>query len=152
LLASARIVLTHAFEGGHPDHDAAAFAVHAVVKFLSQRGRSPQVIEMPFYRADGPGWARQTFPPEQARSIVVLTPEEQNLKRRMIECYASQSQTLAPFALDRECFRAAPPCDFSMLPNGGALLYERYDWGMNGARWCELAEAARTGLDLEWPI
>ena len=32
-----RTVLTHAYEGGHPDHDAAAFAVHAAAE-LKRRG------------------------------------------------------------------------------------------------------------------
>ena len=31
LLAGTRVVVTHAYEGGHPDHDAVAFAVHAAV-------------------------------------------------------------------------------------------------------------------------
>ena len=32
--------------------------------------------------------------------------------------------------------------DFSGLPNGGRLFYERYEWGMAGERWRELAGAA----------
>jgi LmbE family N-acetylglucosaminyl deacetylase len=28
--SGAEVVVTHAYEGGHPDHDATAFAVHAM--------------------------------------------------------------------------------------------------------------------------
>src|SRR3954453_10881984 len=39
-------VFTHAYEGGHPDHDAAAFAVHAACRLVAS---PPVIIEMPFY-------------------------------------------------------------------------------------------------------
>ena len=46
----ASVVITHAYEGGHPDHDATAFAVHAAAR------RCPElrIIEMTSYHA-GPG-------------------------------------------------------------------------------------------------
>ena len=34
-------VITHAYEGGHPDHDAAALAVHAAVQLLRREGDEP---------------------------------------------------------------------------------------------------------------
>jgi LmbE family N-acetylglucosaminyl deacetylase len=44
-------VFTHAYEGGHPDHDSAAFAVHAARRLADY---PPVIIEMPFYhRRDG---------------------------------------------------------------------------------------------------
>jgi N-acetylglucosamine malate deacetylase 2 len=144
LLCQVRIVVTHAFEGGHPDHDAAAFAVHAACALIARRGPCPQIIEMPFYRAGNDGWALQSFVPrgELAETIVALSGDEQELKRRMIAAHNSQRASLSPFRLDRERFRLAPPYDFRELPNGGALLYERYHWGMNGALWRELAASA----------
>src|SRR4029079_1057965 len=45
-------VVTHAYEGGHPDHDAVAFAVQAAARLLQQRGHQLAVIEMPLYRID----------------------------------------------------------------------------------------------------
>jgi LmbE family N-acetylglucosaminyl deacetylase len=144
LLCRVRIVVTHAFEGGHPDHDAAAFAVHAACALIARRGPCPQIIEMPFYRASNDGWALQSFVPreELAETIVVLSREEHELKRRMMAAHSSQRPSLSPFRLDRERFRVAPAYDFRELPNGGALLYERYQWGMNGALWRELAASA----------
>jgi N-acetylglucosamine malate deacetylase 2 len=150
LLRKVRIVVTHAFEGGHPDHDAAAFAVHAACALIAGRGPRPQIIEMPLYHAGDDGWALQSFVPagQQAETVVVLSGDEQELKRRMIAAHSSQRAALSPFRLDRERFRSAPAYDFRELPNGGALLYERYRWGMNGALWRELAAGARAKLGL----
>src|SRR5215207_6872772 len=65
------IVLTHSYEGGHPDHDVAAFAAHAAVELLRREGREIAIIEMPFYRADGEGWAVQRFAraPDEATDV-----------------------------------------------------------------------------------
>ena len=38
LIRDAAIVVTHAYEGGHPDHDATAFAVHAASRMAGQSG------------------------------------------------------------------------------------------------------------------
>src|SRR6185437_9724842 len=44
-------VFTHAYEGGHPDHDAVAFAVHAACRLSDI---PPAIVEMPYYhRQDG---------------------------------------------------------------------------------------------------
>ncbi|HWH72568.1 MAG TPA: PIG-L family deacetylase, partial [Candidatus Sulfotelmatobacter sp.] len=43
-------VLTHPYEGGHPDHDATAFAVHGACQWLrEQHGRAPAILEMTSY-------------------------------------------------------------------------------------------------------
>jgi hypothetical protein len=81
-----------------------------------------------------------------------LSDDEQRLKQQMIAAHRSQCETLAAFRTDRETFRSAPPCDFGQLPNGGMLLYERYDWGLSGEQWRELADSARVNLGLEWPM
>ena len=147
LLRQVRIVITHAFEGGHPDHDATAFAVHAACALIAGHGQSPHIIEMPLYRAGNDGWALQSFlPGGELGETVVLSADERELKRRMMAAHSSQRASLSPFGLDRERFRSAPAYDFRELPNGGALLYERYPWGMNGALWRELAASARAKL------
>ena len=73
---------------------------------------------------------------------------EHERKCRMIAAHSSQRASLLPFRLDHERFRVAPAYDFGELPNGGALLYERYHWGMNGALWRELTASARAKLGL----
>lgn len=149
-LAGAECVLTHAYEGGHPDHDATAFAVHAACALLRRGGPAPTIIEMPLYRAGPEGWAVQEFLPAAGRSegIVKLRPEERDRKQAMFARHLSQIQVLARFTLDEERFRQAPDYDFASLPNNSDLLYEAQQWGMTGERWLELAHAARAELEL----
>ena len=147
-LAGAECVLTHAYEGGHPDHDATAFAVHAACALLRRSGPAPTIIEMPLYRAGPEGWAVQEFVPaaERAEVTVELSPEERGRKQAMFACHLSQIQVLARFTLDEERFRQAPDYDFARVPNDGDLLYEKQDWGMTGERWLKLARAALARL------
>jgi len=45
-------VVTHPYEGGHPDHDATAFAVHAAAARLREGGKTPpRLIEMTSYHS-----------------------------------------------------------------------------------------------------
>jgi N-acetylglucosamine malate deacetylase 2 len=152
LLPHVPVVLTHAFEGGHPDHDAVSFAVHAACARMRRTGSGPDIVEMPFYRASGTEWALQDFVPapvDGACEVCIdLSPDEQRVKSQMIAAYKSQEDLLWRFRQDRECFRIAPDYDFQRLPNGGSLLYERYDWGMNARTWLELASGACAKLGL----
>jgi LmbE family N-acetylglucosaminyl deacetylase len=145
------VILTHAYEGGHPDHDAVAFAVHAARGLLEGSGQSVAIIEMPLYHASPAGWITQRFisDPERAELAIWLNEDERALKRRMMAAHATQQGALASFTTDFERFRAAPAYDFTVLPNGGDLLYERYDWGMTGARWQALVREALADLRLE---
>lgn len=147
-LAGMDVVLTHAYEGGHPDHDAAAFAVHAARAMLARAGAAPLLIEMPLYRAGPEGRFAQSFVPRPDAVEVELRLDwdEQQLKQSMYAAHASQQEVLLLFRVDVERFRTAPQYDFSVLPNAGALHYERYDWGMTGARWLQLAKAAQAAL------
>jgi N-acetylglucosamine malate deacetylase 2 len=141
-----RIVLTHAYEGGHPDHDAVAFAVHAAAKLL----RAGAVVEMPFYHLglDGPRW--QQFATESSSGSIelALTPAEQSLKRWMLDAHATQRETLAPAQVTQERYRAAPPYDFAELPNAGRMLYERHEWGLSGPAWRNASRMALHELGL----
>ncbi len=148
-LAGADAVLTHACEGGHPDHDAVCFAVHAAAK-LARTGAT--IVEMPFYHAGPVGWTRQRFLPHPGAGrefSPAMGRDALDLKRRMAACHVTQAKTLAGFALERELFRAAPPYDFGVLPNGGGLLYERHGWNLDGPRWLALVRAAENVLGLD---
>ena len=131
------VVLTHAYEGGHPDHDAAAFAVRAAA------GPRP-VLEFAGYHAD-PAGALLTgcFPPGPEPVVITLTDAEQAQKRAMFECFHTQATTLAAFGTMREAFRPAPNYDFATPPMPGRLNYEWWGWSMTGERWRALAAEAR---------
>lgn len=136
----ARQVLTHPYEGGHPDHDAAAFITHLAVRMMPE---PPSVIETTSYHAGGSGWVTGRFLPGPADPVEIeLTADEQTRKRTMLACFRTQADVLAPFGTKRETFRPAPSYDFSMPPHPGALLYEGFGWGWTGPRWRALAAAA----------
>ena len=132
------VVLTHPYEGGHPDHDAAAFiAAHC----------GCPVLEFASYHAGlGSGMRTGAFLPGPEPVRVGLTVAEQARKRAMLGAFATQAGTLAPFGTEYELFREAPGYDFSRAPHDGLLHYEQYDWGMTGARWRLLAAEAHRAL------
>lgn len=141
------IVLTHAYEGGHPDHDAVALAVHAAADLLRGEGTEPpEIWEMALYHAE-PGEnperrmiAGEFLPGSDRDEIrIALTEEERELKRRMIGCFETQSETLRAFLPPRdERFRPAPRYDFTKPPHEGRLQYEIWGFGMTGERWREV--------------
>lgn len=144
-LAGIQIVMTHAFEAGHPDHDATAFAIHAAVRISA--APAPDIVEMPYYHGTAAGWARQTFIGEGGVTVE-LTDRESALKRRMMACHRSQSGTLEGFATSTEQFRAAPAYDFTRVPSDGPVLYEHYPWGIDFAAWARMVRAAAEALKL----
>ena len=151
-LRSAEVVLTHAYEGGHPDHDAVAFAAHAAGELLRRRrGGGPRIVEMPLYHAGPDGLVTQRFvhDPQYPEVELRLSPAEQDIKRRMLAAHWSQRDVVRHFQTEVERFRAAPTPDFRTLPNRGRLNYELHEWGMTGARWLDLAESASRELGLE---
>jgi LmbE family N-acetylglucosaminyl deacetylase len=147
------IVVTHPYEGGHPDHDATALAVHAACRILeSSRAASPCVVEMTSYHLKAGKMEADAFLPNDARAPVVfrLSEEERRCKRQLLECYATQRRTLRLFPLDTEQFRVAPRYDFTRPPHDGPLFYDYFNWGVTSARWRLLACAATRDLECQW--
>jgi N-acetylglucosamine malate deacetylase 2 len=148
-------VVTHAYEGGHPDHDATAFAVRAAAAMLRrQDGRAPELIEFPLYRAQDGQMAWQEFRranPAGRELTLHLDDAQFEAKRRMLMAHASQQRMLSSYSCRVERFRVAAAEDFGALPNGGELFYERWPWGGSGAEWLQLADQACHELGLpQW--
>jgi LmbE family N-acetylglucosaminyl deacetylase len=147
-----RVVITHPYEGGHPDHDATAFAVHAAARLVArddQRRAPPVLLELSSYHERAGEMAVFSFLPSARHPArtVRLTPAERTLKRRMYDCYESQRAVLDYFPIAVERFRVAPRYDFG-APAADHLWYAHFDWGMTGPRWLELASDAAHELDL----
>jgi LmbE family N-acetylglucosaminyl deacetylase len=143
------LVLTHAYEGGHPDHDATAFAVHAAAELLREAGAvTPIVVEFAGYHWQGDAMRTGSFLPCHGATTraVPLDHDERTLKRAMFACYETQRRVLASFPTDIECFRLAPRYDFTAPPHDGRLFYEWFHWGMTGAEWRRLARQALVEL------
>lgn len=151
------IVLTHSYEGGHPDHDATAFAAHAACELLTRSGHAaPALAEMALYHAASKGLAISQFPGQPiaagGETAIELDLEALANKRALLSIFSSQSTTLAPFTSPIERVRMAPVYDFLALPNGGRLYYESFDWGMTGRRWLGLVHRALSELELHCPL
>ena len=129
-----QVVLSPAYEGGHPDHDAAAFAVAAV----TGERCSLKHQEYPLYHASADGqMITGTFLSHASAPEEVIRPTEAELqlKQRMIDCFTTQKQILSRFTLGDERFRKAPAYDFTEAPHPGPLLYEIWGWGISAKHW-----------------
>jgi LmbE family N-acetylglucosaminyl deacetylase len=144
------VVITHAYEGGHPDHDAVAFIVHAAAAMLEREGnRVPVVAEMTSWHArDGELVTYEFLPSRMPVYTRVLTASEKELKRAMIECYVTRREVLAAFPLQVERVRLAPAYAFTEAPHTGTLWYELRGW-MQAAEWREHALRALLELGFE---
>jgi LmbE family N-acetylglucosaminyl deacetylase len=142
-------VITHAYEGGHPDHDCAAL-VAGVAAGLHQSSGAVELFEIPLYHARAGECTKGEFLPESgsiensAELRLLLTLEEHARKQAMIACYPSQRRVLQGFPLETERLRPAPVYDFAMPPHEGKLWYECLQWPMTGAWWRDLASEALT--------
>jgi LmbE family N-acetylglucosaminyl deacetylase len=145
------VVLTHAFEGGHPDHDATAFAVHSAHWLLKREGLTPPALfELALYHTRDGVTVMSDFLPgrdSDGKKTLVLSHDARQRKRRMIECFVTQRETIRLFPVEVERFRVAPSYDFTKPPHEGRLHYEYFDWGMTGTTWRELAREALGNLE-----
>jgi len=144
-----RLVLTHPYEGGHPDHDATAFAVQAACQLLPAALR-PQIIEFTSYHDCAGQMETGVFLPEGEASQVILKldAEARARKERMLACYRTQERVIRHFSAREERFRPAPAYDFVKPPHSGELFYEHFSWGMTSRRWTDLARVAADSLSM----
>ncbi|WP_437777082.1 PIG-L deacetylase family protein [Sorangium sp. So ce1097] len=145
------VVITHPYEGGHPDHDATALAVHSAAVLARWNGvTSPLLFEAASYNAARGHLVTGEFIayPGVPEIALRLSEEEAAQKRAMLDCFTSQQATLAPFGAEVERFRPAPTYDFRRPPHDGALHYERLGFPIDGACWRKLAVETLTLLGL----
>jgi LmbE family N-acetylglucosaminyl deacetylase len=140
------VVFTHAYEGGHPDHDATAAAVHAAMRTM----KAPCTLaEFAGYHAGAAGMECECFL-ENGTDVSPrpLTRRESRWKRELLNCYASQARVLSQFPLRYEPLRLASQYDFARPPHEGQLYYDRFDWGIHSTEWRELAGRAFRSLGI----
>ncbi len=134
-------IITHAYEGGHPDHDAVAVAC---ARARARAGSQASLLEMALYHGETGALHTGEFISGDESGVRCRLDAAQLQRRRvMLAAYHSQRSVLAPFfALGHECFRVAPTCDFTRPPHGGKLHYERLGMRPSADEWRELV--ART--------
>jgi LmbE family N-acetylglucosaminyl deacetylase len=146
-IARAEIVITHPYEGGHPDHDASAFAVQSACQLLERRGEKvPVRLEFACYHLRNGRRITGAFLPRPGMIGLKaeLDPDCLERKKRALSCFRSQAETVAWFAPEIELYRAAPLYDFRMQL--AAALYDLWDWPVNSAIW--QAQVARALIEL----
>jgi LmbE family N-acetylglucosaminyl deacetylase len=148
-----RTVFTHPYEGGHPDHDATAFACHAAARLIKKRGKHPPTLfEFTSYHARDGHRVEGEFLPAKIHTDVMtfrLKSEQQQLKRQLYDCFESQKKVLAGFPIGVERFRLAPRYDFTTPPHEGKLYYENFPWGIHGDAWRTHAREILSAFDIE---
>ena len=142
------VIITHAYEGGHPDHDTAAQVARVGAQIAARQTDShPDLVEMTgYYAFEGKRMTGQFLnaPPLATSHIeagvqLKMSIEERKRKARMLGCYVSQWHVLSDFPLEPEKLRPAPLYDFTRPPHEGPLWYETLRWPVTGALWRELA-------------
>jgi len=147
------VIFTHPYEGGHPDHDACAFAAHHAVELKRfHREPAPLIVEAPFYHASHDGMETGVFLPagrETPQLRYPLSPREQARKRALLNAFATQHETLRCFPVDEERYRIAPAYEFRRPPHPGGVFYDHHRWGISSHAFCELAWEAGDALEEE---
>jgi len=147
--SAADIVVTHPYEGGHPDHDATAFATHAALRLMKRNGfRPPALFEMALHPSkDGKAKLPEFLPgAERETTTLVLDERAMELKQRMFACLQSQQESLKVSPVGAERFRQPIAYDFSTPPQEGELHYESFDWAPRCEEWLTLARQALADL------
>lgn len=135
------LVLSAPFEGGHPDHDACAWAVASAVA-----DTQAEHWEWASYHAapDGAFVAGAFLEDTSLMESISLSAEAAALKRRMFECHASQRDILELFDVGTESFRRAPRYDFTQRP-AKQMFYESRPWDMTFERFTQRLCHAQRG-------
>jgi LmbE family N-acetylglucosaminyl deacetylase len=148
------IIITHAYEGGHPDHDTAAVVANLFNKMLARESKTaPALLEMTSYHLRDGRCVTSEFLPRnwgqgfgEEELTLQLSAEERARKEQMLSAYVSQQLVLKGFSLCPERLRPAPAYDFTNPPHPGKLWYEALGWPMTGERWREIAAGSLANL------
>ena len=145
------LVITHPYEGGHPDHDAVCFACHHALWLLEQNQEAvPWLIEMTSYFSRNGDRVVGEFAQGTTGVLTLLLSEaDRSFKAALYGCFQTQKDLLSTFQLHVERFRKAPRYEFKQLPNVPEILYDRYDLGTTSEQWLELSRSANASLAAE---
>lgn len=155
-LHGAAAVFTHPYEGGHPDHDAAALVVQMACDLIALDGGAPPCrFEFASYHLHHGAVATGRFLPNSSGPEIAarLSHAVRARKAAAVACHASQAEVTRWFDLDREPYRRAPRYDFDLPPAPEGALYDRFGWPMTSAAWRRVASAMTAAIRerLSWP-
>jgi LmbE family N-acetylglucosaminyl deacetylase len=142
-------LLTHAYEGGHPDHDGASLVCR-----LATKGRIP-IYEFTSYHNGSPFAVKASLRTNRfldeldGEVIVPLSKQQQRLKRKMLCCFPTQETILQRFSITEERFRPAPRYRYDKPPHAGTLLYESWGSPMDYVSWQGAVQEAMQKMDIK---
>ena len=137
-LSGVELVVTHPYEGGHPDHDAVACAVARAVAGMA---RPPAVVEFACYArfAGERVWGRFVEDAGCPERVRALDAGDAASVEAALAAHASQAAVFGPWRPSHERWRAAPAHDFTTPPKAEACLYDGFGWTLTSAKWREAA-------------
>lgn len=147
--SEADIIVTHPYEGGHPDHDSTAFATHAALRLMRQNGFKPPVLfEMALHPSrDFKAKVPEFLPGSEGETTTLLLDKRaEELKQRMFACLETQRESLELSPVGPERFRQPFDYDFTAPPQDGKLHYENFDWAPRKDEWQSAAREALADL------
>lgn len=132
-LASAAVVVTHPYEGGHPDHDAAALAVRRAADRVGVA-----VVEFACYHKRDGNRVFGAFWPGSTEYNRALSPSDSTRIDMALRAHASQAHVFGDWRPSHEQWRPAPAYNFAAPPPPDAALYDDYGWTITTGRWREI--------------
>ena len=150
-LAGMAVVITHAFEHGHPDHDTAALAVLLACARLPD---PPRRVEFAGYHLTGGQEVYGCFRAHPAAPAIALPFDAAACRRKIaaVACFGSQADLLARFPIAPEYVRPAPAYDFAEPLPAGSALYDRWHLSLDSRRWSEAARQAIEAASARRPL
>ena len=141
-------LIAHAYDGGHPDHDATAFVARAAVLLARRHVDPPALIDAAGYHAGRAGlevgFLRR--PENERGATIALSDMQRERKARALACFASQRDVIARLDTSIERLRPGAREDFASAPHPGRLHYEEHGRPIDGAAFRRHAEAAARAL------
>jgi N-acetylglucosamine malate deacetylase 2 len=107
---SAEVIVSHAYEGGHIDHDACSFLATLVARALGMKH-----LEFPLYwkSASGQDIFQRFRRDREGEFVLELTAQEFAVKQQMRKEYKTQQEILQVFGAEAERFRPTVCDDYT---------------------------------------
>lgn len=141
-LADVDVVWAHPYEGGHLDHDTAAWLVQTACRQIG--AAAPERMEFASYHmVDDKRSAFGVFWPRQRVTAVRLSGALWARKQAALAAYPSQAHILRKFPDPQtEEYRVAPVYDFAQPPPVPVIRWDRKGYQPPRAAWCAAIAAA----------
>lgn len=152
MLRGCEVVITHPYEGGHPDHDACSLLVYAACSLIeASNNKAPVRAEFASYHMrQSKLVAGEFWGPASSELVIRLDEAKQKIKRAALNFFSSAQPIISKFPISTERVRFAPRYEFSAPPPPIETQYDvcGKNWRIDGRRWRKYAKAMLHNLNL----